>query len=393
MSFNDFAHTGPDDLAGKLLRSFWQPVYLSEDLPVGFAKPITVLGEEFAIYRGESGNVHILDGRCAHRETQLSIGFVEKECLRCFYHGWQYDETGQCVDQAIENPSFARKVKIRSFPVIEYLGLVFAYFGEGEPPPPPSYPEFEGDDVVVHLRTNFVNYNYFQNMENSVDTLHVSYVHRMSSFFAESRGEDFGEDTNDVGALEGSVTDIRCEETEYGFQFDDVFENGSTRTSYFEMPNALHIKVAPISAESGWLDFCAWKVPIDAVSYRNFNFTVAHVEGDAADRYRNHPRNRSSQNTAFWDEVRRVGDEILAGKRRLTVEDCGDLALTVPLQDYIAQRGQGEIADRVHEQLGRSDKVVILLRNLYAREMEKISLGEPVKRWRWPGFLEPTSGA
>src|SRR4051812_30235586 len=95
--YTDFAHVGPGTLAGRFLRSFWQPVYLASDLPAGQAKPLRILGEDFTLYRGEAGAPHVVAYRCAHRGTQLSAGWVEGDQIRCFYHGWKYDHTGQCV--------------------------------------------------------------------------------------------------------------------------------------------------------------------------------------------------------------------------------------------------------------------------------------------------------
>ena len=121
----DFVHTGPATLAGRYMRKFWQPVYLSERLKEGQAAPIRIMSEEFTLYRGASGAPYVVGFRCAHRGTQLSIGWVEGECIRCFYHGWKYDGTGQCVEQPAEDESFASKVRIRSYPTQDYLGTCF----------------------------------------------------------------------------------------------------------------------------------------------------------------------------------------------------------------------------------------------------------------------------
>lgn len=391
--FEDFSHTGPGTPAGRLMRSFWQPVGLSDELQAGRTRPIQVMGEEYTLYRGESGKAYVVAGRCAHRGTQLSVGWVEGDCIRCLYHGWKYDESGQCVEQAIEDPTFASKVRIAAFPVHEYLGLIFAYLGDGEPPEPPRYPEYESG-VVTNPVTMRVPYNFFQNMENSVDTLHVSWVHRYSNFFADSRSSDFG---NGKGAgtvgIEGTITECWAEETEYGFVFYDAFGPGKIKTSFFEIPNILHINIYPLDAESGWRDFLAWKVPIDDNSYSNFNLTIAHVQGEAAERYRAHPQNpQNLKNSETWAEVCRLGEEILAGRLRLTLEDCGELARSVNLQDYVVQRGQGVSANREHERLGQSDKVVLMLRKLWSREMAKLTHGEPLKKWHWPGYLELKTG-
>jgi 5,5'-dehydrodivanillate O-demethylase len=125
----DFAHIGPGTLAGQFMRRFWQPVCHAQDLPSGRAKPIKVMGEQFTLHRGQAGAPHVVAFRCAHRGTQLSTGWVEGDRIRCFYHGWTYDASEQCVEMPAEDPSFPPKVRIASYPTQEYLGLVFAYFG------------------------------------------------------------------------------------------------------------------------------------------------------------------------------------------------------------------------------------------------------------------------
>src|ERR671932_1512808 len=132
--YTDFEHVGPGTLAGRYLRRFWQPLYRAADLAPGQAKPVRLIGEDFTLYRGEAGTPHAVANRCAHRGTQLSTGWVEGDCIRCFYHGWKYDETGQCVEMPAEDPSFPPKVKIQSYLTREYLGFIWAYLGKGEAP-------------------------------------------------------------------------------------------------------------------------------------------------------------------------------------------------------------------------------------------------------------------
>ena len=112
--YRDFVHTGPGTLAGRYMRRFWQPVYRAKDLPAGHAKPIKIMNEEFTLFRGESGKPQVVAFRCAHRGAQLSAGWVEGECIRCMYHGWKYDASGQCVEQPAEEKPFVEKIRIRS---------------------------------------------------------------------------------------------------------------------------------------------------------------------------------------------------------------------------------------------------------------------------------------
>src|SRR4051794_20412135 len=199
--WKDLVHTGPGTLAGRYLRAFWQPVHRGQDLPAGRARSIKIMNEDLTLYRGEGGEPHLIAFRCAHRGTQLSTGWVEGDELRCFYHGWKYDGSGQCTEQPAEPEPFCNRIRINGYPTCDYLGLVFAYFGEGETPPMWSFPEFEDDHEGV--RENYTygkpwNMNVFNSLEN--DPFHGAWVHR-ESYVASGR----------VG-----IPVVTCEETDYG---------------------------------------------------------------------------------------------------------------------------------------------------------------------------------
>src|SRR5262245_41807231 len=149
LQFADLEAVGPGTPSGRYLRMFWQPVFRARDLKPKQARPIEVLGEKFTLYRGEGGEYHVTAFRCAHRGAQLALGWVEGDSIRCRYHGWRFDGAGQCVEQPDAEQSTAHRIRISSHPTREYLGLVFAYFGEGEPPPFPNYPDFERPGIVV----------------------------------------------------------------------------------------------------------------------------------------------------------------------------------------------------------------------------------------------------
>src|SRR3712207_1885017 len=108
---HDYVHTGPGTPAGRYLRRFWQPVACSHEIPAGRAKPVKIMEEELTLYRGEGGAAHVVAFRCPHRGTQLSTGWVEGDNIRCFYHGWKYDGTGQCIEQPAEDAAFAKDRK------------------------------------------------------------------------------------------------------------------------------------------------------------------------------------------------------------------------------------------------------------------------------------------
>jgi len=127
LSWEDLVSTRPGSLAGTYMRRFWHPIYRAEDIKPGEAKPLSIMSENFTLYRGETGTPHIVDFRCPHRGAQLSAGWVEGDSIRCMYHGWCFESAGQCIEQPAEDKPFAKKIRIRSYPAREYLGLIFAY--------------------------------------------------------------------------------------------------------------------------------------------------------------------------------------------------------------------------------------------------------------------------
>ena len=94
--------TGPDTDMGKLLRRFWHPVALSREVTSGRARACKILDESLAIYRGESGRPYLVAGQCPNRLTFLHTGWVEGEEIRCMYHGWKFNGSGQCVEAPAE---------------------------------------------------------------------------------------------------------------------------------------------------------------------------------------------------------------------------------------------------------------------------------------------------
>ena len=87
--------TGPGTPGGALMRCYWHPVALSEELPPGGGPiRVKVLGEELVLFRGERGRPGLLGLYCSHRCADLSYGRIEDGGLRCLYHGWLYDIEG-----------------------------------------------------------------------------------------------------------------------------------------------------------------------------------------------------------------------------------------------------------------------------------------------------------
>jgi 5,5'-dehydrodivanillate O-demethylase len=368
---NEPEPTGPGTLAGRFLRQFWQPVYHGCDLAPGRAVPLRVLSQDFVLYRGEGGAPHLIDPRCAHRGTLLSAGWIEGDCLRCFYHGWKYDETGRCIEQPAEDSAFAHKVAIGAYPVREYLGLLFAYLGGGEPPELPRHPEFECFDGMIEVDSYLRECNYYQNLENALDMSHVWFVH------ADNRASFSG--IGHGGKLE-------AEESSWGVSYTYHRADGAHRTQQFGMPNLYYMTALPTDPEIGFQESLFWWVPIDDGRHMQFSLHRVPATGETGRRIRERRQQRRSEIDLAHQ---RVCDDVLKGRTTLAEIDKRRVDL-VRLQDDIAQLGQGRTADRTSERLGRADVGVIAIRKIWARELAALAAGRPLKPWRRDATIHPT---
>jgi 5,5'-dehydrodivanillate O-demethylase oxygenase subunit len=373
MDFDDFVHTGPKSIAGRYLRRFWQPVCCSYELQAGQALPIRIMDEDFTLYRGESGAAHLVGPRCAHRGTQLSVGWVEGDCIRCFYHGWKYAGSGECVEQPAEAETFAQKVRIPSYPVKEYIGLIFAYLGEGEPPPLPRYPRLESAEISLDVAGLKRICNYFNNIDNSLDNAHVRFVHR--------RHRDAAQDQ----VVLGDPT-ISVEESEWGITRYVKYPDGKDLTFFFGMPNINFINGQVVDPLIKRADVLVFKVPVDDENHIHFEVRAIALTGERGRAWIEERREMRAKAERDRPELVRA---ILAGKLRLSEVDPKRIDF-VMVEDEIAQTGQGTIAGRGNEHLGRSDRGVFLLRKIWERELKNLAEGRPIKQWIYRPEMVPT---
>jgi 5,5'-dehydrodivanillate O-demethylase len=345
---------------GRLLRQFWQPVALSERVAKGTARAVSVMGEDLTLFRGTSGAAYLLAARCAHRCSVLHTGWIENDEIRCMYHGWRYDGAGRCTERPGEKETRRDLVRIAAYPVHEWRGLVFAWLGEAPAPDfdLPRKPCLEDPGRFSFAREQTWDCNWFQQVENSLDALHVSFVHvwgRMSRF-----GEE----------ITTAIPKLSYAETAAGIRQVAARSPTNQRVSDWTFPNNNHIVGPGPLKTDPWVDTCVWVVPIDDAN--TMRFTISSVpSGDpeiccriAADR------------DPAYDPVAHY--DLLFGEHRLP--DTG-AAQIIATQDYVAVRGQGRIVDRGNERLGSSDAGIALLRRIFLREIDALRHGRATKHW------------
>ncbi len=355
--------TGADTAMGKLMRKFWQPVALSSALEAGKSRTVKVMGETLTLYRGASGQAYLIGGFCPHRLTLLANGWVDGDEIRCIYHGWQFDGTGQCTHRPAEPDTRKPNIRVASYPTHEYAGLVFAYMGEGEAPEfaLPRKPAFERPGALQFARIETWPCNWLQQVENSMDAVHVSFVHHWGTVGS------FG---NVVAA---TIPELSYEETDAGIRQTAVRSTSSKRVSDWTFPNNNHISHPTLEVDDPWVDVGVWMTPVDDENTMRFLiYSIPSTDPATDARIRDYFETYSEYNPADHH------DELFLENK---MPDDKLVQLT-SAQDYVAAVGQGAIVDRTQEKLGRSDMGIITLRRIYWREMEAIEKGQPGKQWK-----------
>src|SRR6266704_1459759 len=163
--------TGRGTLMGDLFRRYWIPALHGWEVAEPDCAPVRVqiMGEKLVAFRDSEGRIGVIDEFCAHRSVSLWFGRNEECGLRCPYHGWKYDVSGQCVDlpSEPEGSGMRQGIKLKSYPAIERGDVVWIYMGPPELKPAP--PELEW--VRVSAERRFVSKrlqesNYLQAIED-----------------------------------------------------------------------------------------------------------------------------------------------------------------------------------------------------------------------------------
>ena len=348
-------------IAGKYLAKFWHPIALAREYKPGVAKRIKILGRFYTLYRGDDELFNLVQDRCPHRGTSLAYGWVEGTSIRCRYHGWKFSHDGRGEEFPAETATYARSICLKTYPVREYLGVIFGYFGEDEPPAFMRFPELEDESAGELLSMAVVlPYNYFQRVENDVDEVHIHYTH--------------GEFAGSFGLVD--IPRISASETEYGLVSVATRSDGSKLYTHAFMPNIMLREVVIQQDLTNLTMHAAWRVPIDDV-------TTLSVMIDRV----------ASPEHAMHDSLKGMTDPNEIARRIMACEmSLDDVDPTHPLlpviQDTVCMAGQGIVADREAEHLGASDRAIGLLRKIWTREMSALEEGKPLKEWKRAGAMK-----
>jgi len=375
---------GPGTPMGKLLRRYWIPAVLSEELSERDCAPVRVplLGEKLVAFRDTEGKIGLLEDACPHRRAPMFFGRNEECGLRCVYHGWKFDVAGTCTDMPSEPPDslFKAKVTIPAYPTWEGGGMIWTYLGPPElMPPPPDYELCRAPQTHRFVSKTFEDCNWLQALEGGIDTAHSSFAHNL--------------DINDKAFLRSRDTHPRLEvdRTDYGYTYAGIraLDTGEqyVRAYHYVMP-AMQIR-GRVSGRKGGIEKIPtinghlW-IPIDDYTCNVYNFMYSYD-----------PAIPLTKEYVLGLEIAygRGPDDFVPGTYRLKKSAANDYLIDRDLQtrqsytgivgintqDYALQEGMGPIVDRSKERLGTSDRAIIAARQLLLEATYAAENGQAVR--------------
>jgi 5,5'-dehydrodivanillate O-demethylase oxygenase subunit len=352
--------TGAGTPAGELLRRYWHPIAASVDLVREQVIPVHVLGENLVLYRSNKGELGLIQERCPHRSASLAYGIPDDDGIRCPYHGWYFNNNGQCIampyDDAAGGGTFKDRIRIASYPVEQLGGLVFAYLG---PLPAPLLPRWDlmvEDDKIRQIQITHLPCNWLQCQENSLDPVHFEWLHAQQSNWVARKG-GMPPVMNARRHLK-----IGFDQFEYGILKRRLLEGDDPETS----PdwNIGHPILFPNMLAGGSMQI---RVPEDDTHTLHFVYGVRDRRPDEA------PQEEiPAYDLGYADE-----------NGRLNVEQ-------VVIQDFSAWIQQGPVTPRTHENLAKSDRGILMFRKWLSENIDKVERGEePGGLIRDPAINEP----
>lgn len=360
---------GPGAPMGELMRRYWIPALLSEEISEPDCPPVRVrlLGEDLVAFRDSQGKIGLLGERCAHRGTSLFYGRNEECGLRCIYHGWKYDVDGNVLETPAEpaDSDFKKKLRHLAYPCKEIAGMIFTYMGPAEKQPLLPRYEWHGlrQDQVFPVKS-YLGCNYLQGIEGDFDSSHTSFLHNNNFGNAERLKRD-------------GAPNLEAEETAYGMRAISIRSLGTSqiyvRTSPYIMPSFSIVPGPPTAKfeEDDIRGFRFW-VPID--DRTTWLYILNMRKKPFSD------EERKSLRSWIGPDYRRIrnadNDYLQNRERQKTTSYTGIEAVNAAEQDGCATESMGRIYDRSKEHLGYSDKTIIALRKMLLGALSAMRQGK-----------------
>jgi phthalate 4,5-dioxygenase len=367
---------GPGTPMGETMRRYWIPALLSWELPEPDGEPVRVslLGEELLAFRTTDGEIGMIEEFCPHRGVSLWLGRNEDNGIRCVFHGWKFDRNGQCVEQMNEPQPFCHKIKITSYPTIEFGGVVWTYMGPRDRQPAP--PQFDWTNYQEpHMTVSKViqECNWLQALEGGIDTSHFTIMHRA----LKKNPLQPGVGVDDPG-LKGGAPTLEVDVTDYGYAYYGIrpMPDGReyVRGYHFIMP---FTQLRPPGPNKKQVHGHFW-VPMDDENCMVWNFYYSYEGEDMTTRVSNGQSGNAYGNQVdpkTFRSIRNRSNNWMIDRKMQKTETFTGIE-GINQQDRAVQESMKPIVDRTREHLGPADKAIIATRRLLFKAIESVEKGD-----------------
>ena len=172
----------------------WYLACLPEELDKQNPLKRKIVGKDLVIFQNKKGAISILEDRCCHRNVHLSLGYVKDDCIKCAYHGWEYNTDGECVHipSFPEGESIPTTARVAKYTTQVKHKAVWVWVGDPAKSSATPIPPMEEMDTYPRV----YNYHYLDAdlqlvAESLIDAYHINHVHRNSigTFMGNLHGE------------------------------------------------------------------------------------------------------------------------------------------------------------------------------------------------------------
>jgi phthalate 4,5-dioxygenase len=366
--------TGPGTPGGELMRRYWQPVALSQELKDA-PLPVRILGEDLVLFRDAEGKVGLLGILCSHRCADLSYGRLEPQGLRCLYHGWLYDRAGRCLEQPAEPPGSPYKDEIRhkAYPCQEAGGVILAYLGPGEAPLLPRFHFLHAP--ARNVLTTKVHHacNYLQANEGNLDPAHLSFLHALNPGADGRKGVYL--EMQEVMKRQTSPK-ISIERTRFGLRIYSERPAGEDR-KYLRLTNFVFPNMGFFAGDggrSGPTSYSVhWHVPIDDESHWRYDFYYDARDGVDVERL---SAKIAAEVGPDFMPIRTRANRYLQNRAEMHRATFSGMGLYFPSHDLYAVESPGAIHDRTREHLATSDVAIVAARRMLIAAIRDVEAGK-----------------
>ena len=372
---------GPGTPMGHVFRRYWLPALLASELPEPDGAPVRVrlLGEDLVAFRDSQGAMGLVDAYCPHRRAPMFLARNEKCGLRCVYHGWKFDTHGACLDMPTEpkDSAYKDKIRIKSYPVWEGAGMIWAYMGPAaEMPPPPDMELTRAPATHRFVSRTVQDCNYLQALEGGLDSSHATILHNIT----------IG-DLSFLDDYERTTPKLDVQLTDYGFQYSGIRKSGDrhwVRVYQYIMPvTQIRGRIAPVRGEKTppkipLISGHYW-VPIDDVTVSVINFSysadpeIPLTRDFALASEADYGRGENDLLPDLRLKKRGSNDYLIDRDLQKTQSFTGITGINT--QDVAVQEGMGPIVDRSEEHLGSTDRAIVQMRRLLLEATRSVEAG------------------